>query len=93
MGKRIPAARFPTSALVKYLAAGRTLDDGSPYSSHMLGPELGIKAGTIRVWTYRDTHLTIWAADKYATHIGVHPSYIWPDYWDREADYRETQVA
>ena len=90
---RLLARRFPAMRLVEYVTHGRTNDDGRPLGSAVIGPELGVEAVTIRNWKHRGTMLTIWAADKHATKLGVHPSVIWPEYWDIEADYCDTSMA
>ena len=87
------ARRFPATALIDYVLGGRTLDDGRPLGSKTLGPELGIKPATLRTWRSRNVHLSVWTADKYATHLGIHPSQLWPDYWDYESDYCDTTMA
>jgi len=87
------ARRFPATVLIDYVLSGRTSEDGRPLGSKTLAPELGIMPATLRTWRSQNVYLTVWTADKYATRLGIHPSQLWPDYWDHESDYSDTAVA
>jgi hypothetical protein len=47
---------------------------------------LGIHPQIVRKWRYKDTHINQWFADKYAIRMGLHPSAVWYDWFELEAE-------
>ncbi len=60
----------------------------------VIGWRSGASASLVRSW--RERGLSPWQADLVATHLGSHPSLLWPD-WDTVLDAydlaRETRTA
>ena len=44
----------------------------------------GVSRSTISAWRNEPRQLTIWQADKYAIKVGMHPSEIWTDWYDKQ---------
>jgi len=47
---------------------------------------LGIHPQIVRKWKYKDTQINQWFADKYAIRLGLHPSAVWNDWFELEAE-------
>ena len=41
-----------------------------------------LRASVSTVQSLRSTGLTVWQADRAACRFGLHPSEVWPDWWD-----------
>lgn len=56
--------------------------NGAP-SSVRMAEVFGFSDQVIRTW--RSRGLTVWTADTAACRVGLHPSYLWPDWFDLPA--------
>jgi DNA-binding XRE family transcriptional regulator len=45
---------------------------------------LGVNKSSIFRWETEKTMLDVWQADKYAVRLGLHPSQIWTDWYDKQ---------
>ena len=45
---------------------------------------LGVDRSSIFRWRTDETMLDIWQADKYAIRLGLHPSEIWLDWYEKQ---------
>jgi len=67
---------YPASEILKMLSS-ETLPS-------MIGEMLGIDRSSIVRWRKEQTMLDVWQADKYAVRLGLHPSQIWTDWYDKQ---------
>ena len=65
----------------------RTLIDLWPQNTNasLLADVFCVSRATISRWRNDpESGLTIWQADKYAIKLGMHPSEIWTDWYDKQ---------
>lgn len=55
--------------------------DAPPITDVQLARIIGVSRSTIRAARERNT-LEWWAADRWATRVGVHPLLLWPSFYD-----------
>jgi hypothetical protein len=53
-------------------------------SAKHIGELLGVNRTVISRWRNNPTNFNIWQADKYAVRLGLHPSEIWTDWYDKQ---------
>jgi hypothetical protein len=53
-------------------------------SSESIGEMLGVERSVISRWRNKPVNFTVWQADKYAIRLGLHPSQIWTDWYDKQ---------
>lgn len=70
MSVRTP--RFPTQALIDYLRTRNKV---------FLSELLNVDRNTIYRWEAGGTQIGLVRAERFAEHLGVHPSEIWPEYF------------
>jgi hypothetical protein len=52
-----------------------------------LAEQLGVSQGTVQRW--RSEGVPLWAADRAAIRLGVHPHSLWPDFHHEHLDQEE----
>lgn len=79
-----PQRRFPTAPLETWLAVrGVAATEQHPQGSQRgLARFLGVDPGQWQRW--RSEGVPTFAADRLACRAGLHPSLLWPDWFDEE---------
>ena len=78
MKRNFKARHFPATELLKMFRP-ETEDT-------IIAQSLGIHPQIVRKWKYKNTQINQWFADKYAIRLGVHPSAVWADWFELEAE-------
>lgn len=76
--------RFPFAALYEYVRVNHRSPE--PFTQRTCDQALGFSDN----YTMRSLHegrmLTVWQADRFACRLGVHPSLVWDDFFELDAD-------
>ena len=75
---RIRARNFPAYRLVKAFSPETEV--------RQIADILGTSRHTVYKWLHNRLEISEWAADKYAVKLGMHPSEVWPDWFDHASD-------
>jgi len=74
-------AAMPSKKLTRYPAVELLRFFNAEMSSSDIGDALGITGDAVRGWKKKQSLLSAFEADRYATMIGLHPWMVWGDLW------------
>ncbi len=82
---RLPFAPLDQHARIhRDMAPRGTQHDGTAWSDRNLADLLGVTRRAVVRW--RHAGIPIYSADRAAVALGVHPSLIWPEWWEGASD-------
>ena len=88
-----PTVRVPFAPLAEFCASRANLDDkvNTITTVGLIQRATGTDRTVIRRWQQRGVML--WTADRLACGLGVHPTTIWPDWYEltAETDTKESR--
>lgn len=76
--RKFKARQFPAKNLLRFFSDGT---EGRTKAS-----ALGVSPHVVWQWEEKNININQWYADKYAVRIGLHPSAVWDDWFELEAE-------